>query len=80
MASAKMPKSVPCKFDNGCGGTCGSPSDKGFCEDHEDLPCGLCGEQAERFCEDDGVQSSRVCGLPLCATCTHEHPVPRPVK
>lgn len=76
MASVKMPTSVPCQFDNSFGGKCGKPSDNGFCDDHERLPCGLCSEQAVRFCEEDAVPSSLMCGVPLCATCKHEHPYP----
>ncbi len=68
MSDVKMPKSVPCKFDEKGWVPCKKPSTNGWCSKHEEVKCVSCGEHAVRSCD---VGSSLICGAALCQTCQH---------
>lgn len=75
MADVKMPKSIPCKFDQAWIGKCRKPSTNGWCSKHEKLKCAVCGKQATHECEHTG-SSPFVCGEKLCDSCKHEPFIP----
>lgn len=58
---------MKCKYDRGWAGSCESKAGpSGFCSDHKDVKCKVCGKQATCECP---VASSLVCGAPLCDDC-----------
>jgi len=69
MSDVKMPKSVPCKFDEKGWAPCEKPSTNGWCSKHEKIKCVSCGAHAVRGC--DAGMGGLECGVNLCKTCQH---------
>lgn len=70
MADIKLPESIPCQFDKNGWGSCKTPTDNGWCSEHEHLRCVSCGAKATESC--DAQMGGLCCGAPLCDTCEHE--------
>lgn len=71
MADTNLIPFQPCVFDRGPTGNCGSPSDNGWCTNHEGAMCVACGKHAVRACDHTGP-GILMCGAPLCEECGHE--------
>ena len=58
-----------CKFRLAFQGKCKNEADEsGYCEEHKDVKCNCCHEQATRQCE---ASVGVCCGTPLCDNCEH---------
>lgn len=59
-----------CKFNIAWVGDCKTEPGEGedFCQEHSNMKCSSCGEQATHTCEETG---QFVCGSPLCDECEH---------
>lgn len=68
MATVKPLPSKPCEFHKASVGKCKTPSDNGWCFEHEGLKCVSCKGKAVKSC-DHGL--SLVCGCALCGECKH---------
>lgn len=68
---------MECKFNDGWGGCHNKANHSGYCYEHRDLKCKICGAQATHYCT-KFVQcfgGEWMCGVPLCdnPACIEEH-------
>jgi hypothetical protein len=52
-----------CKFTKAWIGKCNVETENEYCEEHSEMKCSVCGEQATHDCYETGFL---VCGSPLC--------------
>lgn len=69
MATVHPLPSTPCQFERSWVGKCGKPTTNGWCDEHQNATCCVCGKQATRDCE--AGMGGLTCGAYLCETCTH---------
>lgn len=53
-----------CKFTKAWIGKCNNETENEYCQEHSEMKCSVCGEQATHDCYETGFL---VCGSPLCS-------------
>jgi hypothetical protein len=61
-----IPFTNKCKFTPAYSSRCQRPCIGDYCEEHDGIKCGVCGNQAVHGCHYCG---QFVCGFPLCGDC-----------